>query len=244
MSAMITAEFNTDDLSVVKCNFLFNGGNLVKTISKDDFVKLINTREEDEKEERRKKAEENKLVSLKRLPKLPEGTVDVEWYDAENFFVSVLVPGQLRPTSYMDSDSERLIPFPNLIFTFRVNRRAMYMSRCFAVKEKRARNVTDETELYAFPYGNVYDDGHICWGTTGIERVIREKGIEGIEYAIETFFNATMNNDLYQKEYTTKKVSLEQLLYEMAEKDTFPSSILVKKNKKYITLLTTTKKAD
>lgn len=241
MSGTLMAELDTDDLSMVKVTFTHNKKSMIKTISKEDFIKLMKTREEEAEEKRLAEEEAKNLFELKLMPRFPEGTVDVQWYDKDNFFVSVLVPGQVRPTSYMNKEMERLIPFPSLLFGFRISKRALIHSACFAVKETRARNISKSTELYRFPYGNVYQDGRICWGSTGIARDIYDNGMSAIPFAIETFFNATMNNDLYHDDVTKKKVSLELLLFELEEKDIFPSSILVKSGVTYDTYLSRVK---
>jgi len=53
---------------------------------------------------------------------------------------------------------------------------------------------TPTATLYDFPYGNVYDDGHICWGAIGIG-ALRFKDYE-LGAVASMFLSSEFNNDL------------------------------------------------
>ena len=45
--------------------------------------------------------------------------------------------------------------------------------------------------LATFPYGNVYSDGRVCWGSTKVSEITRPQDVE------EAFFGSTFNGDLW-----------------------------------------------
>lgn len=177
-------------------------------------------------------------VKVEKMPRTPQGMIDL-WYGQDtDFTVTIFVPRDLRPTAYLKEGNERMIPYPNLLFVFKVAGGNIADSKVFAVKVPRARAITDDTELYRFPYGNVWTDGgKICWG--GNASVVRHKGLSDMEEVVAAFFNATMNNDLYNEHglrgggNVTLELSLEELLDKMAKEDVFPDKLLVSTGKKY-----------
>ncbi len=185
---------------------------LCKTISREDYVRLISRKSDGE-------------PVRTHIPRLPQGTLDLEWGDEKNYSLSVYVPADVRPTSYLKESNSQMLPFPNLIFYFEVHQGMIVDSRVFATRDSY-RAVGKDTKLCHFPYGNVYPEGAICWGSNqGVQNV--QNGIKGIEKVIGIFFNGIMNNDLYNSSKTKlKKNSLEELLSDMVEKDSFPSDIL------------------
>jgi hypothetical protein len=67
----------------------------------------------------------------------------------------------------------------------------------------------DTDILYRFPFGNVYEDGRICWG-----QVNESKNIKSISQAgslLDTFLFNTMNSDLYYKSEPPLLAYLESL---------------------------------
>ena len=210
------AEIDLEDMDLVECTLyadcISKKMKTKKTISLSDFKEMLS---------------ETKIeaIELRKMPRFPQGMIDLNWYDDHNYEVTVFVPEQVHPTAYLKEGNERFLPFPNLVFFFKVEKGAMVNSNVYAVKEKRARNIVDETTLYQFPYGNVWGNGKICWGSNS--GIFQLKAISDLENSVATFFNATMNSDLYNREWTTKKFeSLEELLNEMAGKDRFPSEML------------------
>ena len=195
-----------------------------KTVKVKDLIAILNGCKEES-------------VKVEKMPRTPQGMVDL-WYGQDtDFTVTIFVPRDLRPTAYLKEKNERMIPYPNLLFMFRVASGNIADSKVFAVKVPRARAVTDDTELYRFPYGNVWCDGKICWGSN--TNVVRHKGLNDMEEVVAAFFNAIMNNDLYSGGglhgggNVTLKLSLEELLDRMAKEDVFPDKLLVSTGLKY-----------
>jgi hypothetical protein len=171
-------------------------------------------------------------MKIEKMPRAPQGMVDL-WYGQDtDFRVSIFVPGDLRPTAYLSAKNEKMLPYPNLLFMFKVEGGNISRSSVFAVKVSRARALQDDTKLYKFPYGNVWgDSGSICWGSNS--GAVRHKSLSDMEGVIATFFNAVMNNDLYKPGglngggTVTLNCSLEELLSKMSQEDVFPDKILM-----------------
>ncbi len=107
--------------------------------------------------------------------------------DTSNFKVAVIIPQDKRILTYFGE--EHLVPFPELLFQFTVKSGRIKDSYVYSlVSSKGSRKVAH------FPYGNVYDDGRICWGTNILPRVENMKAIERI---VDLFFGSETNDDLY-----------------------------------------------
>lgn len=158
------------------------------------------------------------------IPRLPSGTLGgLRYFSDSSFYMEVYVEADVHPTAYMKPENMVLLPFPSLIFMISVKNGKMESSRVYAVREKY-RAVNDETELYMFPYGNVYDTGRVCWGSNF--SVFNVPSVTDVEEVIGTFFSAVMNNDLYNMN-TKRRVPLEQLIDEAAQKTCFDEGILL-----------------
>ena len=197
-----------------------NAMSFAKEISLEDYVKLLSKTRDG--------------VEKTIIPRLPEGTVYLEWGDAFNYNIAVAVNAMVHPTAFMSSENVAMLPFPGLIFLFKVERGILTNSRCFAI-QALPRAVTPETEIYMFPYGNVYDDGKLCWGSNfDISHV---ESVASLETVVETFFNATMNRDLFKEQHLNedalkkkkrKNYGLEDLLSDMVERGSFDNHLLKK----------------
>lgn len=106
-----------------------------------------------------------------------------------SFNCVLIVPEGLRPFYYMDEIF--MIPFPVLVFYFMVLDGRMTFSKCYAMKKG---SVTEDSILYHYPFGNVYDDGKICWGKNKLPEIKRMKELETL---VSLFFGSPTNNDLY-----------------------------------------------
>ena len=223
-NSTLTAEVDLLRPELAKVKVKAGKTSYAKTVSVKDLIAILNGCKEES-------------VKVERLPRTPQGMVDL-WYGQDSdFTVTIFVPRDLRPTAYLKAENERMIPYPNLLFIFKVASGNIADSKVFAIKAPRARAITDETALYRFPYGNVWSNGKICWG--GNSNVVRHKALNDMEEVVAAFFNATMNNDLYIGDglhgggNVTLKLSLEELLNKMAEEDVFPDELLVSAGEKY-----------
>ena len=84
------------------------------------------------------------------------------------------------------------VPFPHLLFHFRVAQYKVVNSHIFALK-KSLKNLGDQ--LYIFPYGNVYTNGNVCWGSA-----LKSKKINNpmnVVDVIARFLDSQYNADLF-----------------------------------------------
>ncbi len=128
---------------------------------------------------------------------------------------------------YMDFAGEKsILPFPSLLFYLSSANTALKDSRCFALKEKNLCDLTPQSVLYAFPFGNVHPkDGHICWGSNHITEC---QGYDSLRTAIEIFFSSQSNADYVQKgESFTGFSSYPKMLEELRKRESFPVKALV-----------------
>lgn len=217
--SILTAEVNLLRPELAKVKVKAGKMSYSKTIKVEDLITIL-------------KGCKEEALKIERIPRCPQGMIDLWYGQKTDFVVSIFVPGDLRPTAYLKEKNEKFIPYPSLIFFFKVESGNISESKVFAVKAQRARAVHDETELFKFPYGNVWgESGKICWGSNG--QAVRDKKLSDMEEVVETFFNAVMNNDLYNGRglngggTVVKTISLEQLLDKMSQEDKFPEKLLV-----------------
>ncbi|MNE60902.1 hypothetical protein D3C80_1560790 [compost metagenome] len=88
--------------------------------------------------------------------------------------------------------------------------------------------MNDDTNLYNFPIGNVYDDLRICWGNTrlpSISSVVQLSGIPNI------FYSAPFNGDLMGNNsfrgYGHNGMHIVQFLDMLTEHTYFPMDRLI-----------------
>lgn len=81
------------------------------------------------------------------------------------------------------------------------------------------------SRLCYYPFGNVYDNGKICWGNTVFPKMT---SIKDAEKLIQAFFDAETNNDLYQNRIAEHPEFKEQsgLLETLKEMEVFPQKWL------------------
>ena len=92
---------------------------------------------------------------------------------------------------------------------------------CYAVKDDV---ITDQTELFHYPYANVHGDGHICFGGNKLPECLH---LCDVDKLVNTFYGAPSNNDLWRESYCGMKYpALRIALQELNGKDTFPKEIL------------------
>ena len=98
-------------------------------------------------------------------------------------------------------------------------------SFCFALKRDESGMIGPASRLCYYPFGNVYDNGKICWGNTVFPKMT---SIKDAEKLIQAFFDAETNNDLYQNRIAEHPEFKEQsgLLETLKEMEVFPQKWL------------------
>ncbi len=158
------------------------------------------------------------------IPKVPKGTVKLNWRDKENYRIAVFIPKDVRPTIFLKRGEPLMIPYPNLIFYFEMKNGTVSKSLCFAVKDS-FESITDTTKLYNYPFGNVSTSGSICWGGNFLG--ILKGNPQELEKRISLFFDAATNTDLYEQGVSCKKsIPLEELYNELNGKEFFDEELL------------------
>ena len=114
--------------------------------------------------------------------------------------------------------SAYIVPFPELVFKLQLSNGKLIKDRCYAKKGN---------QLYAYPYTNVYNDGHICWGSCELPFV---KSIKETEKIPQLFLRFTGNSDL-SNSVTLAAAGcrkMESVLKKLEGKDKFPEEWLNK----------------
>lgn len=160
--------------------------------------------------------------NLPRIGRIPEGFYDGHSDARRGVYEAIIyVPAGIRPLLFSGYEEHLIIPFPSLVFYFRTKMGKITVSKVFATKDKI---LTDNTVLYGYPFGNVHDDGRICWGGNVLPNI---KQLADFEKVIELFLGAGTNNDLYRN---VGGVTQELLLKKLKGKSSFPNKWLVPSN--------------
>lgn len=147
-------------------------------------------------------------------PLLPKGTVGFKAdHDLSKFAAAILVCAERRRIVYFNDVFE--VPHPDLIFFFKVKNRKVLDSRVFAVKSEL---IEKDAELCCFPFGNVYSDGTICWGSNTLPDIDKPLKLEQLPYL---FFDSPYNGDLYRGEKPFR-----MYLKELEKMPVFPAETL------------------
>lgn len=162
-----------------------------------------------------------------RIGKLPSGFYD-GFLDSDGlgFKCIIVIPKGVKPLIYYDAIYN--IPFPTMVWNFTVRCNELKKSQVFVAKTD---DIKDNTKLFKYPFGNVYDDGRICWGGN-LNKEIRT--IREVEKVISTFFGSSTNDDLWK---VGTKISLPTsndsrclqrgLIESLVGEEIFPNEILV-----------------
>lgn len=70
------------------------------------------------------------------------------------------------------------VVFPDLAFLFKVREGMVSASFCFALKRDESGMIGPASRLCYYPFGNVYDNGKICWGNTVFPKMTSIKDAE------------------------------------------------------------------
>lgn len=170
-----------------------------KCISYRDFINLLLSSTENEE--------------LFRVGKLPYGYVDskISLMDTTTFSVVIEVPKAERVLMYYGDMYQ--VPFPNILMYFYVEQGKLVGSKCFAT-------CGEKETLYCYPFGNVYEDGKICWGNVSLPKIQK---LEEINIFVSMFFSSGTNDDLY---FNSRGMTQRAMLEELVKLDEFPDEML------------------
>ena len=186
---------------------------VLKHISYQDFVELLT---ESYKHD----------GAVNRIGTLPIGFIDGGYEKITSTYEAIMhLPAQERPMKYFDK--VYIVPFPDLVFYLKAQKGNVTTSKVFALE---SGDTTENAKLYRYPYGNVYDDGRICWGSNR-NTIPRVHCLKDFEKVVTLFFGAETNNDLfqspkYEKDGVLVDVSQTELIQLVEGKEKFPVEFL------------------
>ncbi len=129
---------------------------------------------------------------------------------------------------YMNYAGEKdILPYPSLLFLLKEEQGILKSSKCFALKEETLDELSPESIIYAFPFGNVLaSTGSICWGSNHFEQC---NGYQELRSAISIFLSSESNMDYvsYGESFGGNIKTFPALLNSLKKKAHFPKEILI-----------------
>ncbi len=187
MSAVMTAKIIENEPCVVHIQIAKTQDGveevITKKVSVEDYIKIINS----------------SIIgdSKKRIGKLPIGYYDGK-ISSNGYSVIISMPAGICPLSYYNTTF--LIPFPRLVFYFKVEEGRIFESYVYASVDEE---LTDESVLYHYPFGNVYQCGSICWGGNCFGGECDK--MSSLNSVISLFYTSPTNDDLWKSSYVNKQ---------------------------------------
>lgn len=154
----------------------------------------------------------------KPTPLLPAGTIQYATDEDERYSRVVMeIPKKQWDIRYGD-DEIYTIGFPRLIIQYDIikspSTQRIIETKIFAVLNNK-KAITEDTEIYRFPYPNVYHDGRVCWGSNHPKEI---KDIMELEKMFNWFVSAPFGEDLGVKT-THGMPNFKQLIEVIQDKD-------------------------
>jgi len=160
---------------------------------------------------------------------LPSGT---KFYAGtkNSYRIGIQVPTKVRTAEFRLDGGPRAmtVPFPEILFVFTVSEGRILDSRLFACVPPIGRSYD---RLYRFPFGNVYEEGNICWGGNILPQINEPIVLDGV---VSRFFTSGFSGHLV---YGTNMfnppegvVNLRTLLEHLVGQEHFPDRILKSSN--------------
>ena len=211
---LLDASFTVDNPAVVAVKITtVEGATIRKNISTESFLQMIKAAIDDDVD-----------LSSCRWGGVPEGLIDISFHSKGNFIALTQVPAGVYLVDYCNNKYS--IPFPSLLFYTKVLNGRVTSSKVFAVKEDR---VTKNTELYNYPFGNVHENGNICWGSNQLPNINMPLELNIIP---RLFLSAPTNSDLWRADKRLNLEGVEPILSKVYEhlngKEKFPLNVLIK----------------
>ena len=150
----------------VRVEFSFGDGSAVqKTVTMADFIRAMSTIE----------AEQERCLEIGQIP---NGFYDgVLIQNKEQSFDVIITVSAHLGVIYLFGVPKQVV-FPDLAFLFKVREGMVSASFCFALKRDESGMIGPASRLCYYPFGNVYDNGKICWGNTVFPKMTSIKDAE------------------------------------------------------------------
>ena len=142
-----------------------------------------------------------------------------------NYNISIELPAKIRSMKVYSSGSRKKevmeIPFPVCSFNFNIQNYELRDTRIFSMKHPLQ---TEKDAMYCFPFGNVYGDGRVCWGSVKLSKVSKPMELVSI---ITLFLGSEFNGDLANNFNTKDKVgNFWELIAHLKDKTEFSLDFL------------------
>jgi hypothetical protein len=157
---------------------------------------------------------------------LPSGT---KFYAGTKnaYRIGIQVPAKVRTAEFRLYDyglRTVTVPFPEILFVFSVNGQRIIHSKLFACIPPVGRSYD---RLYRFPFGNVYENGDICWGSNTHPQVTEPIVLDAV---VGRFFTSVFSGHLVHGTNMFHPpegvVNLRTLLEHLEGKEHFPDRVL------------------
>ena len=145
--------------------------------------------------------------------------------NAINVDITWIVKGAVREIHFLQK-KPHFIYYPHLVF--RVHKEKLFV---FAVK---TTNITPDTVLYHCPFPNIYDDGHMCFGSMTFSDFLKDNYEKTMLSMEDAFFSSKFTNAIVTKKIKVPMLALlEKTMVKKKEvAKHFPINVL-KEYKKY-----------
>ena len=135
--------------------------------------------------------------------------------------IVTVLPASMQMMQYENTQYDVCVP--SLVFSFHVDKGRLEKTRVFVLKDDKP---TGNSVLYRYPFGNVYDDGRVCWGSNVFPDILE---IKRLEMVMTLFIQSPCNSDLYKSEKCigVKDIPLRELFDQLHNKQDFPEEYLM-----------------
>lgn len=215
----------------VELTFDVNGLKKTKYIKFNDLFGILNASFEDSMNDETK---QDSRILINETDLLPCSnnvyTIKVNTYADNRITIFLLKKTSLMDFLYTSDQASKKeedgmyfdVRIPTLIFKISFVGLAISNADVFAVKNKDANNITKDTELFRYPFSNVFAGGNICFGS--IERP-SYKTLSAAKSFPDYFLNTKMNLHNYTGS-NSSELTLPSLLRVLKNKEEFPEIFL------------------
>lgn len=199
----------------------YENGILTRTVNvtMHDLIESIFSSFDDVEVDENEKVKREKSLFISSA--LPMNTVKYAKYDGGTEMIALAYPATQHDVMYHTTEFKQ-VGFPNLLFVFKLKDNRLTTKRVYCYKDKFIRN---ETELYTYPYANVFEHNDMCFYLPGDHDI---KDLVQLQTLPHIWRNTVMNDHLYNPLRTSLNVALRELL-QVFENKPFNHDILVKK---------------
>ena len=187
-----------------------NGRSSIKTVTIEDFIESIIISIKKGKDAFKRKTEfiyqESSDNSMKLFHRIQIGK--------NSYIYFVFKPASRMPMClYKKFFSD--VGMPSLVFAIKVVNK--HFSKLYVTATKEVSNIDFNTELYKYPFSNVFEDGSVCIGMNRLEDL--DDVDKNILKVVESFFSMPNTGENFNMNYNDKKIEYGELLENLSGSD-------------------------